>query len=84
LLGPVEDLDVQRVDQGFDQGGGGVAELAGHVGQFVEQARVLVRGGGGDQVVKLGLGVGVLVVKFGVAGADAFPIGLVPDPDRKA
>ena len=35
LFGPVEDLDVQRVDQGLDQVGGGVIKLAGEVGQFV-------------------------------------------------
>jgi hypothetical protein len=29
LFGPVQDLDVQGVEQGFDQGGGGVGELAG-------------------------------------------------------
>jgi hypothetical protein len=37
LFGPVEDLGVQGVDEGFDQVGGGVVELADQVGQFVEQ-----------------------------------------------
>ena len=74
LFGAVEDLDVQGVEQGFDQAGGGVVELAGQVGQFVEQGGVLVLGGGGGEVVELGLGAGVLVVEFGVAGLDALPV----------
>jgi hypothetical protein len=32
LFGPVEDLDVQDVEQVFGQGGGGVGELAGFSG----------------------------------------------------
>jgi hypothetical protein len=51
LFGPVEDLDVQRVDQGFDQVGGGGGELVGQVGQLVQQGRVVVRGCGGGQLV---------------------------------
>jgi hypothetical protein len=88
LFGPVEDLDVQGTDEGFDQVGRGGVELAGQVGQFVEQGRILVRGGGGGQVIKLGLGAGVLVVQVGVPGLDALPVllggGLVSAPRRSS
>src|ERR1017187_2352847 len=76
LLGAVEDLDVQGGEQVLDQGGGGVGEGGGQVGQFVEQGGVLLRGGGGVEGVELGLGGGALVVVFAVAGADAGPVGL--------
>jgi hypothetical protein len=47
LFGPVQDLDVRGVEQAGDQVGGGLVELAGQVGQLVEQGRVLVGDGGG-------------------------------------
>jgi hypothetical protein len=47
LFGLVQDLDVRGVEQAGDQVGGGLVELAGQVGQFVEQGRVLVGDGGG-------------------------------------
>jgi hypothetical protein len=45
LSGPVQDLDVRGVGQAGDQVGGGFVELAGQVGQLVEQGRVLVGDG---------------------------------------
>ncbi|MGH3202225.1 MAG: hypothetical protein ACRDP5_09290 [Streptosporangiaceae bacterium] len=40
MFGPVEGLDVEGAEQVFDEVGGGIGELGGEVGQFVEQGGV--------------------------------------------
>ncbi|HLI72287.1 MAG TPA: hypothetical protein VKU86_00310 [Acidimicrobiales bacterium] len=70
----VEALGVQGGQQFLFERVGGLGEDAGQVGQFVQELGVVDDGGvveGGE----LGLGAGALVVEFGVAGADAGPVG---------
>jgi hypothetical protein len=66
----VEDLDVERGQQGFADAGRGVGEQAGNDGQQVQQRQVVVLGAVGLEGCELGFGAGALVVQLGVAGAD--------------
>jgi hypothetical protein len=58
----VEDLDVERGEEGFADAGRGVGEQAGDDGQEVEQGQVVVLGGAGLEGGELGFGAGALVV----------------------
>ena len=66
----VEDLDVERGQQGFADAGRGVGEQPDDDGQQVEQGQVIIGRGSGLEGFELGFGAGALVVQLGVAGAD--------------
>jgi hypothetical protein len=71
----VQAFDVERGEELFYEVVGGLVEDAGQVGQFVDQAGVVVLAGGGFGVGELDLGAGALVVELGVAGPDALAVG---------
>ena len=73
---PVEALDVEGGVQGLADGGRGLCQQAGGVGEFIQERRVVDGGGGiGGEGVELGFDGGVLVVAFGELLADAVAHG---------
>lgn len=71
LVVPVEGLDVEGGQEGGFDPVGGVGEGGGGDGELVQQLRVVLRHGRGQEGLELGFGSGPFVVQFGVAGPDA-------------